>query len=75
MGIMARKSGGSFIITSDRVEGEPPCKQAPKRRDSEVYQVWTGNGWSATMTDAATFLAIDGADEYIRANYARVMAS
>jgi hypothetical protein len=74
MGVMPRKSGETFVITSDRVVGELSSKQAPKKRESDDYQVWTGNGWSATMADAATFLAIAGADEYIRANFARVMA-
>jgi hypothetical protein len=71
---MARKLGETFVITSDRVVGELSSRQAPKKRVADDYQVWTGNGWSPTMTDATTFLAIDGADEYIRANYARVMA-
>ena len=73
MGVMPRKLGDNFIITSDRSAGELPSKQAPKRRSSDVYQVWTGHGWSATMTDAKTFTAIDVADEYIRANYVQVM--
>jgi hypothetical protein len=29
-----------------------------------VFQVWTGNGWSVTITDATFFTAIDVADEY-----------
>ena len=73
MGVMTRKSGESFIITSDRLAGELPSSRAPKKRVSEVYEVWTGNGWSATMTDAQAFTEIDAADEYVRANYARVM--
>jgi hypothetical protein len=74
MGVMTRKSGEDFIITSDRVAGELPTLRAPRRRIfEEVYQVWTGNEWSATMTDAKTFTAIDRADEYMRANFARVM--
>jgi len=73
MGIMTRKSGESFIITSDRIAGELPTSRAPHKRAAAVFQVWTGDGWSATMTDATIFTAIDVADEYIRANYARVM--
>ncbi len=73
MGVMTRKAGEDFIITSDRIAGELPISRAPKRRASEVYQVWTDNGWSETMTDAKIFKAIGVADEYIRANYARVM--
>ena len=74
MGVMPRKSGEKFIITSDRVAGELPSNSVPKKTPLEVFQVWNGQGWSATITDAEFFTAIDVADEYIRANYARVMA-
>ncbi len=74
MGVMPRKSGEKFIITSDRVAGELPSNRVPKKRPLEVFQVWTGQEWSATITDATFFTDIDVADEYIRANYARVMA-
>jgi hypothetical protein len=74
MGVMTRKSGENFVITSDRIAGELPTNRPPKTRVSEtVFQVWTGNEWSATMTDAKTFTEIDVADEYIRANYILVM--
>ena len=73
MGVMTRKAGEEFIITSDRMAGELPTSHAPKKRVSEAYQVWTGDDWSMTMTDAKTFAAIDVADDYIRANYALVM--
>ncbi len=74
MGVMPRKSGEKFIITSDRVAGELPSSRVPKKTPTEVFQVWTGQEWSVTTTDATFFTAIDVADEYIRANYARVMA-
>ena len=74
MGIMTRKAGETFIITSDRGVGELPCKVAPKKRTCEVYQVWTGDTWSATMTDAKTFTDIDVADDYVRAHYDQVMS-
>ena len=74
MGVMPRESGEKFIITSDRVAGELPSNRIPKKPLLEVFQVWTGRGWSATITDATFFTTIDVADEYIRANYARVMA-
>lgn len=70
---MPRKSGENFIITSDRTAGELPSKQAPKKPLPEVFQVWTGDGWSGTMGDATLFTAIEGADDYIRANFVRVM--
>ena len=74
MGVRPRKSGEEFIITSDRVAGELSSNNIPKKQRPEVFQVWSGNGWSATITDATLFTTIDVADEYIRANYARVMA-
>ena len=73
MGVMTRKSGDNFIITSDRIAGELPSNSAPKKRAVQVYEVWTGDEWSATMIDAKTFTAIDAADEYVRANYVLVM--
>lgn len=75
MGIMARKAGEQFILTSDRIAGDLPKKAAPRRQLVEVYQVWTGDKWSTTLADAKTFTTIDVADEYIRANYTRVMAA
>ena len=74
MGVMARESGEKFIITSDCVAGEPPSNRVPQKDRLDVFQVWTGEGWSATITDATFFTDIAVADEYIRANYARVMA-
>lgn len=74
MGVRPRKSGENFIITSDRVAGELPSNRIPKNSPHEVFQVWTGDEWSATITDATLFTAIDVADEYIRANFSRVMA-
>ena len=73
MGVMTRKLGEDFIITSDRIAGELPSRQAPKRRLSEVGQVWTGDNWSATMTDAKTFPEIRIADEYVRVNQALLL--
>ena len=73
MGVMSRKSGDNFIITSDRVAGELPIKHAPKKPHLEVFQVWTGDGWSPSIDAAAIFMARVEADEYIRANFDRVM--
>lgn len=73
MGVMPRKSGDNFIITSDRLVGELPSKQASKKPLSDVFQVWTGNGWSASIAAATIFSALDAADDYIRANFDRVM--
>ena len=73
MGVMTRKSGEEFVITSDRIAGELPSITAPKKRGSDVYQVWTGDGWSESLADAKTFTAFDAADEYTRENFNRVM--
>jgi hypothetical protein len=73
MGVMTRKAGETFIITSDRVAGEDPTARAPKRRAAEAYQVWTDRGWSTTLSDAKTFNTDDAADEFVRANYLLVM--
>ena len=75
MGVMPRKSGEHFIITSDRSAGELPSKSAPKKRmDDDVLQVWTGSGWSTSHAAAAVFSGLDAADDYIRANFDRVMS-
>lgn len=73
MGIMTRKVGEQFVITSDRMVNEVPSNRAPKKRISDEYQVWTGAQWSAVTTDATTFPSMDTADEYVRAHYALVM--
>ncbi len=73
MGVMSRKSGDNFIITSDKVAGEPPTKQAPKKPMVEGFQVWTGDRWSTSIEAAAVFSELDAADDYIRANFDRVM--
>lgn len=74
MGVIARKLGETFIIASDRAEGEIPSKSAPKKRMADdAFQVWTGSGWSASHAAAAVFSELDAADDYIRANFDRVM--
>jgi hypothetical protein len=73
MGVIARKQGERFVITSDRTADEGPKHRAPKNRPMDVYQVWTGAQWSTEPAEAATFPTLDGADEYVRAHYARVM--
>jgi hypothetical protein len=73
MGVMTRMQGGQYIITSDRVAGDQPSKSAPKRQANEVFQVWTGERWSSEATEAKTFLTMDEADEYVKANSRLVM--
>jgi len=71
MGIMTRQVGEEYIITSDTVIDEAPRKRAPRRMTAK-YRVWTGDGWSTDTAAAKTFSSMDQADEYVRANYARV---
>jgi len=73
MGILARTQGDQYIITSDRSSDGSPSNRIQKRL-SDTYQVWTGDKWSTVMTEAKTFKTMDDADEYVRANYALVMA-
>jgi hypothetical protein len=72
MGVMARKRDERFVITSDRDPDGAANKRAP-RNPSDSYLVWTGDSWSSVMADAETFDTMDAADDYMRANYERVM--
>ena len=72
MGVMTRPQGGAYVISSDRSPTDEPTNRAPKGRPSECYEVWTGANWSAVMTDAQSFATLDDADEYVRANFAKV---
>jgi hypothetical protein len=71
MGILTRKQGEQFVISSDRVGADSNNKRAP-RRPNQSYLVWTGSGWSVTVDDGLFFESIDQADEYVRANYAKL---
>jgi hypothetical protein len=73
MGILTRKQGETFVITSDQNVLEPQSKRPPRRLD-EPYQVWTGANWSINNDEAMTFDSMDEADEYVRANYGKVSA-
>ena len=46
--------------------------RAPKSRPSEKYEVWTGENWSAELLNAKPFTTLDAADDYVRANFAKV---
>jgi hypothetical protein len=70
MGILTRRQGPSYVITSDHTADESK-KHAP-RRLADVYHVWTGATWSDNMADAMTFVSLDEADDYVRANYGKV---
>lgn len=71
MGILTRQQGLKYIITSDEVAGEAPSKRAPRMRP-DVFQVWTGAGWSANASEALSFESLDDADDYVRINYITV---
>jgi hypothetical protein len=72
MGILTRKQGTGFVIGSDRNATDAPTTRPPKGPLSDSIAVWTGESWSAVMTEAMTFDTLDDADEYVRANYSKV---
>lgn len=73
MGVMARQVGELFIVTSDR-DAEGVHAKTVRKRLLDTYQVWTGSQWSTVASEAVTFTTMDEADEYVRANYTRIMA-
>jgi hypothetical protein len=73
MGILTRQQDDVFVITSDRAAAAAPTTRAPARL-MEAYEVWTGTSWSTSRVDAITFASLDAADEYVRANFAKVTA-
>jgi hypothetical protein len=73
MGVMAREQGEFYVITSDRNWGYSPTTTPQKKPHDRVFQVWTGDKWSTTTSDAMTFEAIEEADEYIRENSGQIM--
>jgi hypothetical protein len=73
MGILTRKQGTGFVIGSDRSSTDAPTTRPPKGRPSDIIAVWTGETWSAVMTEAMMFDTLDDADEYVRANFSKVV--
>ena len=73
MGVMTRKQSDVYVITSDRTAGDQPSKIVPKRRPADAYQVWTGDKWSATASEARTFKTENEADAYLEANCKRIL--
>ena len=73
MGILTRAQEDVFVITSDRAATASPAARAPARL-SDAYHVWTGTRWSIEKSDALRFDTLDAADEYVRANFARIFA-
>jgi hypothetical protein len=71
MGSMTRKQGTTFVFTSDSCLTAGYSARAPKRQ-SNVYEAWTGECWSKTVEEAKQFDTVDHADEYVCANYGKV---
>ena len=74
MGILTRKQDERFVISSDHTIAGVASKHAPRRLD-EPYQVWTGSEWSAHTADALWFETLEDADEYVRANYSKLVSN
>ena len=72
MGILTLQQGERYVISSDRSITDAPVNRPPMAKLSGDYQVWTGDAWSLLKTEAMTFDTLDDADEYVRANYARL---
>jgi hypothetical protein len=72
MGILTRQQGAQYVISSDQDLDQKGTKRAP-RNQSDVYQVWTGTQWSTDVAEALCFDSLDEADEYVRANYQKVV--
>jgi hypothetical protein len=72
VGIMARKRDEAYVIASDRGPDGVLNKRAA-RNLSNTYHVWTGDCWTAVMSDAKTFETEEAAEDYIRANADQVM--
>ena len=75
MGVMIRKQGELFVITSDRVTGDLPSKSAPKRNKDDTFRVWAGDKWSTNASNAQAFKTMEEADQFVKSNSARVMES
>ena len=72
MGILTLRQGAKYVISSDRSTTDAPVNRPPKAKFSGDYQVWTGDTWSLVKTDAMGFDSLDDADDYVKANYARL---
>lgn len=62
VGILTRRHGDVSVIASDRTSDSAPAIRAPARF-VDIYQVWTGAGWSTDLADAIGFASMDDADE------------
>jgi hypothetical protein len=74
MGILTRRQGESFVISSDHRLPGVDRKRAARGLLNGPYHVWAGENWSPNIDDALTFVSLDEADEYVRADYGKVSA-
>ncbi len=72
MGILTVQFDDKYVVSSDRCVTDAPVNRPPKGKPSADNLVWTGGGWSRVRADAMTFGTLDEADEYVKANYARL---
>ena len=72
MGILTCKQGTEYVIGSDRSATDGPTKRPPKKHVSGSLEVWMRETWLAVMTEAMTFDTLAIADEYVRANFAKI---
>ena len=73
MGIQTKQHDGKYLISSDRGMKDAPVGRPPRGNPSDTYQFWTGEAWSLVQADAMTFNTLDEADEYVKANYPRLV--
>jgi hypothetical protein len=72
MGVLTRQQGTQYVISSDLEPDQKGNKRAPRIQDG-IYQVWTGAEWSTNLSNALSFDSLDEADEYVRANFSRLV--
>lgn len=72
MGILTLQQDARYVISSDRHSTDAPVNRPPKAKLAGDYEVWTGAGWSSVKSEAMTFDSLDDADEFVKANYARL---
>ncbi len=73
MGILTRQEGARYLINSDCSAADAPTRRPPKIRPADSLAVWTGQSWSALNTEAMTFETLDDADEYVKANFSKLV--
>jgi hypothetical protein len=72
MGILTRKQGEQFVISSDHASPGARKTRAPRHLINEPYYVWTGAIWSSDQALAVLFGSLEDADDYVRMNYSKL---